>query len=905
MQLLRQTFVVFLLLVNRCSIGDRTFMAYLENEMNKNRIELAMMPNVRESLDDCHMRYYKYSIPTQEYSTFERPRLKFREFPHLALIGWTGSDGTVQWNCIGTLVWENFILTSARCTRNDNLVAPDVTRMGNPDQQAAGAVQQINIAEVIRHAEYREGVRRHDIALLRLETKVELDATVVPACLWNRDEMNFRVMEAVRGGVSGYPSVSKVTVPAVPSDCERAVEMRSTGNNDTVQSFDLCVDSIGSDSCLSMSGGFLQVSLHHNSKMSPFIIAVGSPVSGSCAQSKPSLYTKVSPYVHWIRSTIEASGEPAWEWKFREVECALRNVNLRHYEQDVLIGETVSNVLVTPASRRLEPKYTRAMVEIHFGYFTSQQECYGLIIDEDTVLTLAQCTTKYGKRAMYVMYLGNERNSVVKHYNHPGYREGELYNDIGLLKTKIHFTFFGSFAPHCIWHGDELPEDEVELTGNGRRDINYFSLHDQSVDVFEPQSTQLVSRANVLTLDNCSYPKEFSMSLQRGLTEEHICFGNEPYLVPETCDQARGGPIGGKVDKFNKQFQYAHALNLFGRDCGFGWPAVGVRLSSHAHWLKSILLPDYRKDSGSVHFFNSDLEENDTCRHVDGTDGMCVDVAKCPKIRYEFSVNRRVVFCTASNVVCCPYENMLNETSPAGRELDECKDRYKEDRARANVQLLETGPIADEYPHLVSIGWKMNGDGKMRWDCRGTIITSKAVLTSGKCLQRQTNSPSLVRLGMNDTAPIVDVQETIVHPAYDPVTGKNDIAVIKLKDSIAQRSASKFPACIWTNQTHTPFQMIQLLINETEDSYVFPTAKYNTDCGELVEGIASSQLCVDVQPPKTIVSEGDPMFWSETLEDGTSVQYLVGIMSHAAANDKSVNVHSRMSSYVQWIKSVL
>ncbi|XP_052896130.1 uncharacterized protein LOC128303276 [Anopheles moucheti] len=905
MQFISHTFVVFILLVNRYSNGDRTFMAYFENEMQKNRIELAMMPNVRESLDDCHMRYYKHNIPTQKYSTFDRPRLKFREFPHLASIGWTGSDGTVQWNCIGTLVWENFILTTARCTSNENLVAPDVTRMGNPSQQAAGEVQQIKIAEVIRHAEYREGVRRHDIALLRLEAKVELDATVIPACLWNKEEMNFRIMEAVRWGASGSPTVSKVSVRPVPGDCERAVEMSSARSNDTVQSSDLCVDNVDADSCLSISGGFLQVSLHHNSKMSPFVTAIGSPSSGSCAQSKPSLYTKVSPYVQWIRSTIEASGESAWEWKFREAECALRNVNLRHYEQDVLIGETDTNVLVTPASRNIEPKYTHAMAEIHFGYFMSQQECYGLIIDQDTVLTLAQCTTKYGKRAKYLMYLGNERNSVVNHYNHPGYREGQLYNDIGLLKTKMHFTFFGSFVPHCIWLGDELPDDTVELSGIGRRDLNHFSLHDQSVDVFEPQTTQLISSANVLPFDNCSYPEEFSVSLQRGLTEEHLCFGNEPYLVPETCDQARGGPIGGKVNKFDKQFQYAQALHLFGRDCGFGWAAVGVRLASHAHWLKSILLPDYSKDSGSLHFFNSDVAENDTCRHVDGTDGVCVDVARCPKIRYEFSVNRRVVFCTSSSVVCCPYENMLNVTSPAGRELDECEDRYKKDRPRTNERLLETGLIADEHPHLVSIGWKMNGDGKMRWDCRGTIITPRAILTSGKCLHRQTNSPSAVRLGMNDTAPIVDVQRTIIHPAYDPVTGKNDIAVIKLKDSIAQRSATKFPACVWTNQTHTPFQMIQLLINETEDSYVFPTAKYNADCGELVEGIASSQLCVDVQPPNTVVSEGDPMFWSATLEDGTRMQYLVGIMSHAAGNDKSVNVHSRVSSYVEWIKSVL
>uniref|UniRef100_A0A182VUF6 Peptidase S1 domain-containing protein n=1 Tax=Anopheles minimus TaxID=112268 RepID=A0A182VUF6_9DIPT len=864
--------------------------------MNKHRIEQAMMPNVRESLDDCHMRYYKHNLPSQEYSVFDRPRLKFREFPHLAFIGWTRSKGTVQWDCIGTLVWENFVLTSALCTRNAKRVAPDVTRLGNPNQQADGEVQQIKIAEIIRHPEWREGSRYHNIALLRLEAKVELDATVVPACLWNKEEIHFRNVEVAKWSVSGTPTVSKVEVHPVPDACERAIEMRWPFGNDTLQNSDLCVDTNATDLCLGNFGTFVQVSLHHNSKISPFVIAIGSPASTSCDETKVSLYTKVFPYVQWIRSTIEASGEPAWDWKFRETECALRYVNLRHYEKDVLIGETDTEVLVTPGGRHIEPKYTHAMVEIHFGYYSNVQECYGLIIDQDTVLTLAQCTTKYGKRASYVMYLGNERNAVVKHYNHPGYRDGQLHNDIGILKMRMNFTFFGLFVPHCISHGDELPEDEVEQTGSGRRDINHFSLHDKSVDVFEPQSTQLIIRAKILPFDDCFYPKEFSANLSRGLTDEHLCFGNEPYLVPETCDQARGGPIGGTVMKFNKSFRTAYALNLFGRDCGFGWPAVGVRLASHAHWLKSILLPDYRKDSGSLHFFHSDLEENDICRHVDGTNGLCVDVARCPKVRYEFSVNRRVAFCSSSKVVCCPFENMVNETSPAGRELDECEDRYQEDRARTSGMLLESGPIGDDYPHLVMIGWKMSGDEQVRWNCRGTIITPSAILTSAKCLQQQTSAPSLIRLGTNDTAPLVDVKETIIHPKYDKATRRNDLAVIKLKDTIAQRASSKFPACIWTNQTHTPFRMIQLVINETEDSYVYPTAKYNTDCSEFEEGLASSQLCVDVQPPNTVVSEGDPMFWSKPLPDGSSVQYLVGMMNYATANDRSVNVHTQIGS---------
>uniref|UniRef100_A0A182PE76 Peptidase S1 domain-containing protein n=1 Tax=Anopheles epiroticus TaxID=199890 RepID=A0A182PE76_9DIPT len=827
------------------------------------------MPNVRESLDDCHMRYYKHSVAESSYPIYERPHLAFNEYPHLALIGWTDANGAVRWDCIGTLVWENFILTSARCTANENSIMPDVVSLGN-----SGETQQLKIRAVQRRSE-NEGV-----ALLHLESKV--DSTVVPACLWHQD-MDFHVLDAVGWSSSNSSDLTGSKVHPVQGGCNNG------------QNSDKCVESSETDSCV--SGGFLQVDMQHNSKVSPFVVAIDSTVNGTCMQSGPVRYTTVAPHVQWISSTIEASGEPAWEWKFREAECALRYVHLRQYEKDVVIAQTDTFDTVSLARRGIEPRYTDAMVEISFGGYGHQEECYGLIIDEETVLTLAQCTTRHGKRATFVTYRGNERNTVVKHYNHPGYREGQHQNNIGLLKLKMRLVFFGSFVPFCIWHDAQLPDGPLELTGHGRRDLNYFSFHNASVDVFEPQDFQLIARSTVLEPENCSNLQNFSVNLAK----EHLCLGSEPYIVPQTCQQAFGGPIGGKEYRFQKLFRYAYALNYYGRDCGFGRAAVGVRLSSHIDWLRSILLPDYRKDSGSLHFLHSELEKNDTCQHVDGTEGKCVEASRCPKIRYDFSANRQVVFCHSATIVCCPYGNMLNETAAAGREIDNCEERYQAVRERTRQQLFAVGPVRDKFPHLVLIGWQE--DGRAIFSCRGTLITSKAVLTTAKCVQKHTNSPSFVRLGMEDDAPVVTVEETVVHPQFNSSSGKNDLAVVKLKDSIEQSTTEKYPACLWTNQTHTPFQMVQLLINTTTDTYVYPTAMYNADCNALVESLTAGELCVDVQPPNSVIEVGDPMFWSKVMDNGSRVQYLVGVMSHAVANDRSAKVHTRISSYVGWIKN--
>ncbi|ETN62107.1 hypothetical protein AND_006210, partial [Anopheles darlingi] len=820
------------------------------------------------------MRYYKYDQYEPVRTSLVRPRQTAREVPHLAAIGWNGVGNTsTKWRCAGTLVWESFILTSARCTVDESNAAPDVVRMGDVDlgsEEDNQFVQELKIVEVIRHPEFREGERDHDIALLRLESNVTLDSTVVPACLWNQDAVHYRAMHVTGWQTTdrsvGLSKLLKAEVRPATGGC--------IGANSSLQY--VCVEGSESQTCSSIDGKLLQVDLHHNAKMTPFIVGISSSPNGSCVRDEPSSYTKISAYVDWIQRTIESRGESAWSWKFKPAECALRYVNLRQYEPNVIIARTGTQETVDPSLARMQILYSASVVEIRFYSFISV--CFGVIIDEQTVLTLAQCTTQHGRRAQNVRHdrLGYAGMPVVDHYNHPGYREGEHRNNIGLLKLRDRFDFRDTLVPFCIGHEAELPLDEVKVAGQGRWDLNFFSEHDKSVDVFQPMMAPLLPRAEILSQANCSYRADVKVGLPGGLSDEHLCYGNEQYLVPETCSQDFGRPIGGFVDRLDKTFRYTYALTLFGRDCGFGSPAVGVRLAHHAHWIKSIMLPEYRKDTGSVYFINSELLEGDTCRHVDGAGGTCVDASRCPAIRYGFSVNRQVVFCSGPSIVCCPYENIVNETSAAGRELDDCAGMYREERERTATMMYSNGPVQDDNPHMVQLGTETS-DGQMRWNCRGTIISRTTVVTGCQCLLNQGNKPTVVRLGMSEMASIVEVDKVIYHPDYSNSTKQYDVALVRLKSPIDTAASGKFPACLWTNQTHTPFKMIQTVINETADDYTYVTGKYNSDCAWSVgNAISQSQLCVAIEPQNTIVSSGDPLFWSSDRHDSDRerVEYL-------------------------------
>ncbi|XP_062547762.1 uncharacterized protein LOC134213137 [Armigeres subalbatus] len=867
----------------------------------KDELATAMFPNERISLDDCHLRYYKYGAQGLVAPAFGEPTY-LKEFAHMAAIGWTQPNGTINWMCGGSLVWDNYVLTAAHCA-TDGDSAPDVARFGDinifsdEDDQFA---QQLRIVEIFRFPQHKFTAFYNDIALLKLETNVTLHPTVCPACLWMDDDVRFPILEATGWGDTGFalertPSLLKVRLkPIDNTECHGIYGTTLRRLREGIKDHQLCAGDEQMDTCPGDSGGPLQARLLHNGKMTPFLVGVTS-FGTACGNANPGVYTRVSSFYSWIEDTIRKQENFGIFWNMNPITCALQYVHLREYEDDIIVGRSENYISIDSTKEHMTFGSGQLGHVVSIGWNNrrvQRNNCSGTIVADDVVLTLAECTSHTGIAPNYIDLGDLNRMEIAEIVVHPSYREDSLYNNIAVLKLRNRIKFDSGRTPACIWNSHSIPSPQLQVTGIGRKDINEMNRGELFNLVYEPTEEFLLPRASVNTNQNCTVPREFRSRLTKGIANEHLCVGNKLFLVPGSCRLVYGAPMQLPMFRTDRYFSFVYGLNSFGRDCGFGEAAVSTRIHSHIEWLSTVLLPNTRAHN-AVQFINPDWSENDSCdyEHDDETPAVCTRLQNCPKVWDDYKAKRIVSFCSSLNFVCCPKRFIVSK--PRQRdELDTCSADY------SGLHPHYTNFTLSWFsPHIVYL---FGGSDTDR--CMGSLITKRIVITAASCVALLGNPEQVVMA--DDSA--ASIQRTIVHPSYDRTSTYNDIALVQLDREIAP-SAAVFPACVWTNTTHTPLHL--RLYEENSQDYGPPqmVTMYNTDCQrDYKRKLSVNQMCVDQVSRSSANScyrVGDQLIWPQLGRSDTGVPYVVGFYSHSEqCSSNNPAVFTRISSYVDWIR---
>lgn len=353
--------------------------------------------------------------------------------------------------------------------------------------------------------------------------------------------------------------------------------------------------------------------------------------------------------------------------------------------------------------------------------------------------------------------------------------------------------------------------------------------------------------------------------------------------------------------------------------------------------LQSIILACVLSTSCVV----AQLEPGDYCLTKEKSNGTCTIIENC-KVALKINKRKRRLllqrcgFQGLKEVICCPAAGS-NKIVYDVKKIAEAECNKLRNTMPIGGKIIGGEPAKlGELPHTVALGFPIPNSTLYKFECGGTILSPRFVLTAAHCIDNTEQiPPTIVRVGVVDlgehvsnnfspeyvfnfTTDIV-IAKTIVHPNFTRRTRYDDIAILKLQKSL---TFSKFinAACLDTNVNVLPAEeRLEVcgwgVISRTRNLQsrvlmkTFVHATCTNSCNTWYEnnrrvpqGVLEGQFCAGDEKGESDTCLGDSGGPVTVVSEDAQHYVLVGVTSFGRGCGSEVPaIYTRVAYYIDWI----